>query len=103
VSVTNPADEYEALVYVVDRMARRFPAIDEDALFDLVADEWTRFDRARFREYVPVLVEGNVLRRLRGTRPPVSSASVRQAPPLVQESITGGSPIEPLTVPRRAQ
>lgn len=63
--MTDPADEYEALVHVVGRVAQRFPTIGEDALFELVADELERFDRARLRAFVPVLVEGNVLRRLR--------------------------------------
>ena len=103
VSATNPADEYEALVYVVDRMARRFPAIGEEALFELVADEWTRFDQARFRDYVPVLVEGNVLRRLRGARPVVPTTSVRRASAPGQDALSGRPSIDPLTIPRRAQ
>ena len=78
-SVTNPADEYEALVYVADRLSRRFPLIAEDALFDLVAEEWTRYDEARFRQYVPVLVEGNVLRRLRDGRCAASGHGERLA------------------------
>ena len=64
-SVTNPSDEYEALVHVVDRVAQRFPVVGEDAVRELVADELVRFDEARLRAYVPVLVEGNVVRRLR--------------------------------------
>ena len=66
-SATDPADEYEALVHVVERVALKFPSIPEDELLDLVADELTRFDRARVRAYIPVLVEGNVLRRLRAS------------------------------------
>lgn len=63
--MTNPASEYEALVHVVERLSRRFPAVPEDAVVELVADELTRFDRASLRAYVPVLVEGSVLRTLR--------------------------------------
>ena len=74
-SATNPADEYEALLYVADRLSRRFPYIAEDVLFDLVAEEWTRYDGARFRQYVPVLVEGNCLRRLREARPQPSESA----------------------------
>lgn len=64
-SAVNPANEYEELVYIVERMARRFPQVGEPALYALVAEQLTRFDRARLRAYVPVLVEGEVLRLLR--------------------------------------
>ncbi|SIT83460.1 three-helix bundle dimerization domain-containing protein [Microbacterium sp. RU33B] len=64
-SVTRPADEYEELVHIVDRIARRYPEVDESTLFEMVADELTGFDGAHLRDYVPVLVEGRVLRALR--------------------------------------
>jgi hypothetical protein len=67
-SATRPAGEYEALVHIVDRMAHRFPDVDETTLFEMVADELTGFDHARLREFVPVLVEGRVLRALRARR-----------------------------------
>jgi hypothetical protein len=65
VSVTNPADEYEALVHVVERVAFRFPWADETELYEIVAEELARFGPVRVREYIPVLVEGRVVRRLR--------------------------------------
>ena len=68
-SATNPVDEYEALLYVVDRVERRFPDVSEETVMELVVDEFTRLDRARLRAYVPVLVEGSVLRRLRDEHP----------------------------------
>ncbi|WP_141931028.1 three-helix bundle dimerization domain-containing protein [Microbacterium sp. SLBN-146] len=64
-TVTNPASEYEALVHIVERIAWRFPEVPESQLFDMVAEELVRFDRARLRAYVPAIVEGNVLRALR--------------------------------------
>jgi hypothetical protein len=64
-SCTNPESEYEALVHLADRMQLRFPAVDERALFALIAEELESFDGVRLRRYVPVLVEHNVLRRLR--------------------------------------
>ena len=65
VSVTNPTDEYEALLHVVERVSGRFPLMAEHTLVDLVAEEVSQFDHVRFRAFIPVLVEGNVLRTLR--------------------------------------
>ncbi|MET0672515.1 MAG: hypothetical protein ABWY37_03395 [Microbacterium pygmaeum] len=67
-SCTNPASEFEALVYLVERLVRRFPECSEDELFVLIADELESFDNVRVRDYVPLLVEHNVLRRLRAER-----------------------------------
>lgn len=67
-SATNPRDEYEALTHVIERLARRFPSVPEETVIDLVADEVSSIGVARLRTYIPVLVEGGVLRRLRGTR-----------------------------------
>lgn len=64
-SRTNPETEFEALVYLAERLTARFPDLDEGAAFDLIAEELESFDGARLRAYVPVLVENNVLRRLR--------------------------------------
>ena len=64
-SATNPRDEYEALTHVVERLARRFPTVPEDTVIELVADEVSNLGVARLRDYIPVLVEGGVLRRLR--------------------------------------
>jgi hypothetical protein len=64
-SCTNPGNEFEALVYLADRLRVRFPDVDEDTVFALIAEELESFDGARLRDYVPVLVEHNVLRRLR--------------------------------------
>ncbi len=65
VSRTNPENEFEALVYLAERLRQRFPELGEDTAFSLIAEELESFDRARLRDYVPVLVERNVLRRLR--------------------------------------
>jgi len=63
-SVTSPRDEYEALVYALERLTRRFPDVPEDTIVRLIAAELAAFDRARFRQYIPVLVEGRVHRML---------------------------------------
>ncbi|WP_137845810.1 hypothetical protein [Microbacterium sp. 2FI] len=64
-SCTHPDSEFEALVYLAERLRQRFPELAEGAAFELIAEELETFDRARLRDYVPVLVERNVLRRLR--------------------------------------
>ena len=72
-SVTNPASEMEALLYVVTRLSERFPWAGEELIRDLVADELVDFGSAWMRDYIPVLVEGRVLHRLRALRPAVAS------------------------------
>lgn len=64
-SRTNPENEFEALVYLAERLRLRFPELPEDTAFELIADELESFDGVRLRDYVPVLVERNVLLRLR--------------------------------------
>lgn len=64
-SRTNPENEFEALVYLAERLRLRFPELPEDTAFALIADELESFDGVRLRDYVPVLVERNVLLRLR--------------------------------------
>lgn len=59
-------------MYLSERLRVRFPEVDEADLFALIADELETFDGPRLRAYVPVLVEHNVLRRLK-------SAHVRAA------------------------
>jgi hypothetical protein len=66
-SSTNPQSEFEALVHLARRLRSRFPAVEEDALFRLIADELESFDDARLREYVPVLIEHSVVRALRSS------------------------------------
>ena len=43
----------------------RFPEVDEDTMFALLAEELESFGDARLREYVPTLIEHNVVGRLR--------------------------------------
>jgi hypothetical protein len=66
-SRTNPQTEFEALLYLSERLHMRFPDVEERTLFALIADELESFDSARLRAYVPVLVEHNVLRRLKSS------------------------------------
>ncbi len=64
-SSTDPETEYEALMHVVNRLAARFPRIDEDEIRDLTAGAFQDFDDAHVRDFVPVLVERTVRDRLR--------------------------------------
>lgn len=54
-------------MYLSERLHVRFPEVDETTLFRLIAEELESFDGARLRAYVPVLVEHNVLRRLKSS------------------------------------
>ncbi|WES64487.1 hypothetical protein P0L94_00115 [Microbacter sp. GSS18] len=60
----NPANEYEALAYVIERLATRFPAVSEDRITVMAAEELQSFDAARLRDYIPLLVEHGIRRRL---------------------------------------
>lgn len=64
-SCTNPANEFEALVHLAERLQRQFPQWEDDALFTVIAEELEVFDGARIRDYIPVLVEHNVRARLK--------------------------------------
>lgn len=64
-SATNPQSEYEALVHLAHRIALRFPSVDEDRILETIVDEFETFDGSRLRTYVPLLVEHNVIERLR--------------------------------------
>ena len=66
-SCTHPESEFEALVYLVDRLRVRFPLLSEDDAFALIAEELESLSDARLRNYVPVLVENMVVRRLRAS------------------------------------
>lgn len=76
-SCTNPATEFEALLYIAERLQQRFPEVSEDVLYQHIAEALESFDGARLREYVPVLVENNVLRRLRRTQPAIFQPAMR--------------------------
>ncbi len=67
-SHVNPENEFEELVYLAERLCARFPALDEHSAFRLIADELESFDGVPLRAYVPVLVENNLMRRLRAQR-----------------------------------
>lgn len=68
-SVTDPADEYEALLHVLMRVSYQFPSVAEDTLVDLIAGKVSRFGQVQLRDFVPVLVEGNIVRMLRASIP----------------------------------
>jgi hypothetical protein len=65
-----PRDEYEALVYVIDLLARRHPSIDEDLIVRIVAEELEQTSSSALRRFIPELVERNTRRRLRDALAP---------------------------------
>ncbi|MEJ1154777.1 three-helix bundle dimerization domain-containing protein [Microbacterium marmarense] len=66
-SCINPASEYEALLYLAQRLELRFPYLDEAEILALIAEELEPFSSVKMRYYVPLLVEHNLLQRLRRT------------------------------------
>ncbi len=64
-SSTDPESEWEALMHVVQRLSERFPAVDEDEIRALAAEEFQTYDDAHVRDFIPVLVERSVRVRLR--------------------------------------
>ena len=69
-----PHDEYEALVYVIDLLARQHPSVPEDDIVRMVAEELERTSGAALRSYIPELVERNTRRRLQEHRSTESAA-----------------------------
>ena len=57
--------ETQALLAVVDRLAKRFPDTQRSVIEDVVADEHSYLDDGPIRDYVPVLVERAAKLRLK--------------------------------------
>jgi hypothetical protein len=55
----------------VEFVIRLTTPVDDDTLTEIVRADFTRYDPARIRDFVPVLVEGEVRERLPG-RPTTS-------------------------------
>ncbi|KQR94180.1 hypothetical protein M1742_24920 [Salmonella enterica subsp. enterica serovar Typhimurium] len=55
--MSNVVDETEPLADVVRRLHQRFPAIPTERVADAVMAAYYRFDGARIRDFIPVLVE----------------------------------------------
>jgi len=60
----DPESEYEALMYVVQRLTERFPGVTEDEIRILAAEEFQAYADAHVRDFIPVLVERGVRVRL---------------------------------------
>lgn len=64
----NANDELRAIEGVAQRLVERFPHVPAQTVIDVVVDAYERFADARIRDFVPVLVEHDVVHRLtRGT------------------------------------
>lgn len=77
--ITAAVSEYEALVHAIHRLSLRFPGVPEDDIRATVAEELVEFDDRAMRQYVPVLVEGRTLRRLRAAHRDGEPGAVRYA------------------------
>lgn len=51
------ADERARVAEVVERLQGKFPAVTRDRITESVAQAHRELDTARFRDFVPVLVE----------------------------------------------
>ncbi|WP_116194128.1 three-helix bundle dimerization domain-containing protein [Microbacterium trichothecenolyticum] len=58
------ADEDQALSDVVDRLEERFPSKDRSEIERAVTEARSHFERAKVRDFVPVLVEREARARL---------------------------------------
>jgi hypothetical protein len=56
---------------VIHRIAARYPDIDRSRIESLVSDSTHRLDGARVRDFIPVLVEHDVMEQLRAEAEPV--------------------------------
>ncbi len=63
--VTN--SEVHALAHVAQRLRARFPDIRAEAIDRMVIDAAREFDGRPIRDFVPILVERNVLDLIRGS------------------------------------
>lgn len=56
--------EQKQLADLKDRLARRFPSADPQFVHTVMMSEYEAFDSARVRDFVAVLTERNVVKRL---------------------------------------
>jgi hypothetical protein len=61
----NANEELRAIEALVERLADRFPHVPAHAVHEIVVESYSRFADARFRDFVPLLVEHDALERLR--------------------------------------
>lgn len=74
---------------VVDRIATRFPDIDGARIDALVSEAAHRLDGARVRDFIPVLVEHEVMDALRAEADPVPVAELGLESTLVDDPRPG--------------
>lgn len=74
----------------IDRIATRFPDIDHARIDSLVADAAHRFDGAHVRDFIPVLVEHEVMEQLRAESDPVPVSELDLESTLVDDPRPAG-------------
>lgn len=76
----NANEELRAIEALAQRLVERFPDVPAQTVSDIVVDVYARFADARFRDFVPVLVEHDAVNRL---RPHARGADLRRIQPKV--------------------
>ena len=61
----NTEDETRVIEALVQRLVSRFPHVPPEAVSGVVEEAYGRFTDARFRDFVPLLVEHDAKERLR--------------------------------------
>jgi hypothetical protein len=61
----NANEERRVIQGLVQRLVERFPHVPADTVSQIVVETHARFADARFRDFVPVLVEHDAVDRLR--------------------------------------
>jgi hypothetical protein len=80
----DPSTESSAIDTAIDRIATRFPDIDRARIQSLVHESARSLDGARVRDFIPVLIEHEVMDRLRAEAAPVP----------VSEAGLGSTPVD---------
>ena len=81
------SDESRALADLRGRMRERFPQVPDATLDAAVAQSWKQYDGRPVRDFIPVLVERDVVDRFRGSTSPQVG---RTTPPTARASFTSG-------------
>lgn len=64
----NAVDESKAIEEITDRLKERFPDMSRDAIVEAIGFAQSSFDDAKVRDFVPVLIEKEAKKRLKGKR-----------------------------------
>ena len=80
--------ESSSIDAAIHRIATRYPEIDRARIESLVSDSAHRLDGARVRDFIPVLVEHDVMEQLRAEAEPVPISELDLESTLVDDRAT---------------